>query len=216
MVRKQVDILHYTDGDTPDSLEFAVDLCTHTKPYQVILARVPRCDTLGETHQVMRERIAKFKEDPDYAALSKLRPIDTLVAPDVLYKLTHHFDELLGKDLAKAQWQGNYMFDAMQKIDFTLSRTGVILKSEARMATTRGGISPQQVLKPRHLRFDKPFLICVKKREPDATPFFLMCVDNTELMQVTTAGQRLAACHAGETRLADGSRLVRRSHRQDI
>jgi hypothetical protein len=37
--------------------------------------------------------------------------------------------------------------------------------------------------KPRHLRFDRPFLICVKKREANATPFFLMWVDNAELMQ---------------------------------
>jgi len=27
-------------------------------------------------------------------------------------------------------------------------------------------------------------LICVKKRQPGATPFFLMWVDNAELMQV--------------------------------
>lgn len=38
-------------------------------------------------------------------------------------------------------------------------------------------------MKPRHLRFDRPFLICVRKREPGATPFFLMWVDNAELMQ---------------------------------
>jgi len=190
MVREQVDILHYRDGDTVDSTEFAVDLCTHTKPYQVILARVPRCGTLGEIHRVVQERIAKFKEDPDYATLSKLRPIDKLVAPDVLYKLTHHFDELLGKDLANPKWPETYVFDAMQKIDFTLSRTGVILKSEARMATaTRGASLPRQLLKPRLLRFDKPFLICVKKREANATPFFLMWVDNAELMQAATSRQ---------------------------
>jgi hypothetical protein len=43
--------------------------------------------------------------------------------------------------------------------------------------------SPEPLLKPRHLRFDRPFLICVRKREPGATPFFLMWVDNAELMQ---------------------------------
>lgn len=33
------------------------------------------------------------------------------------------------------------------------------------------------------LHLDRPFLICVKKREPGAAPFFLMWVDNSELMQ---------------------------------
>lgn len=37
--------------------------------------------------------------------------------------------------------------------------------------------------KPRHFHFDRPFLICVQKREPNATPFSLMWVDNAELMK---------------------------------
>ena len=55
------------------------------------------------------------------------------------------------------------------------------LNSEARTATTTRASS--QLAKARRLHFDRPFLICVKKREPDATPFFLMWVDNAELMK---------------------------------
>jgi prepilin-type processing-associated H-X9-DG protein len=188
MVRGQVDILFYEFGDTPERDQFVVDLCIHTEPYQVIVAHMPRCGTLGETYRAMQEKIAKFKDDPDYAVLSKLRPIDSLTAPDVLYKLTHRFDELLGKHFGNEKWQEYFIFEALQKIDFTLSRTGVVLKSTAMMGGTASR-PPQQVAKPRHLRFDKPFLICVKKREPEATPFFLMWVDNAELMQPATAGQ---------------------------
>jgi prepilin-type processing-associated H-X9-DG protein len=188
MVREQVDILHYEFRDTPHGDEFIVDLSIHTQPYQIILARMPRGKTLGESLRVMQERITKFKDDPDYAALSKLRPIDSLTVPDVLFKLTHHYQELLGKHLGNDKWRGNFIFEAMQKIDFSLSRTGVVLKSEAIMGAPASR-SPEQLAKPRHLRFDKPFLICVKKRQPDATPFFLMWVDNAELMQAATAGQ---------------------------
>ena len=35
----------------------------------------------------------------------------------------------------------------------------------------------------RHLHLDRPFLICVRKREPNATPSFLMWMDNAELMK---------------------------------
>ncbi len=70
----------------------------------------------------------------------------------------------------------------LQKIDFTLSRTGVVVKSEAR-TSARAIRSAAQLEKPRHLHFDRPFLIRVQKREPNAMPFFLMWVDNTELMQ---------------------------------
>ena len=55
-----------------------------------------------------------------------------------LYKLTHHFDELLGKHLGNPKWPDTFIFEAMQKIDFTLSRTGVVLKSEARRGSSHG------------------------------------------------------------------------------
>lgn len=180
-VRRQVDVLYYKGGNNP---EFAVDLCTDTKPYQVILARIPRCDTLGQTARVAQERIAEFKENRHYSLLRELRPIDTLAAPDVLYKLMHQFDELLGKHLGNQQWRDHFIYEARQKIDFILSRTGVALESQATMGTRASRDEPpEELATPRHLRFDKPFLICVKKREPDAAPFFLMWVDNAELMQ---------------------------------
>ncbi|MHC4439849.1 MAG: hypothetical protein ACYS3S_21030, partial [Planctomycetota bacterium] len=64
-------------------------------------------------------------------------------------------------------------------IDFALSRTGVVLKSDAIIIIPpRGGLTGS-----RHFHFDRPFLIYLKKREPAATPFFVMWVDNAELMQ---------------------------------
>jgi prepilin-type processing-associated H-X9-DG protein len=182
-VRGQVDVLYYEFGEAPNSDEFAVDLCVQTKPYQVILARVPRCETLRETHRMLQDRIAKFKDDPDYAVLSKLRPIDSMTVPDVLYKLTHYAGEVTNKPFANDKWPDYRFFEAIQQIDFSLSRTGVVVKSMAMFGGGTALRSPQQLAKPRHLRFDKPFLICVKKRQPEATPFFLMWVDNAELMQ---------------------------------
>ncbi|MEN6578381.1 MAG: hypothetical protein ABFD90_18695 [Phycisphaerales bacterium] len=184
-VREQAEILYYDYGDSAEAVQFAVDLGRNTYPYQVILARVPSCSTFGDATRTLREKAELFQKDPDYEVLHTLRPIDTMVVPDVLYKLTHHFEELLGKCLGNRAWTEHVIFDAMQKIDFTLSRTGVSLKSEARMgAAASRGRPPEQLAKPRHLRFDRPFLICVKKRQPGATPFFLMWVDNAELMQL--------------------------------
>ncbi|OHB67417.1 MAG: hypothetical protein A2Y77_05310 [Planctomycetes bacterium RBG_13_62_9] len=181
-VREQTEILYYEHGETPGTAQFAVDLSRETQPYQVILARMPRCSALGEAARTLQTKIGEFRNDPDYQVLRKLRPIDTLIVPDVLYKLTHHFDELLGKRLGNAKWREYFIFDALQKIDFTLSRTGVVLKSEARLAMAASRRVPAKLEEPRRLHFDRPFLICVKKREPNAVPFFLMWVDNAELM----------------------------------
>jgi hypothetical protein len=186
-VREQVEVLYY-DGRATDAVEFAVDLSKETRPYQVVLACVPRGGTLGQAAKALQGKIAGYKNDPDYAPLSKLRSVDTLIVPDVAYKLTHHFDELLGKHLGNQRWGDCFFCEALQKIDFTLSRTGVVLKSEARLAVAAG--IAREVAKPRHFHFNRPFLICVQKREPNATPFFLMWVDNAELMKPYGSGDQ--------------------------
>jgi len=180
-VREQVEILYYKYGDIPKTTEFVVDLCKYTQPYQVILACVPRRNTLDETVAKVEKNISEFIHDPDYEVLRKLRPIDTLIVPDVLYKLKHHFKELFDKSIGNQRWLDYFFFEAMQMIDFSLSRTGVILKSEARIGATSG--RRRQIEEPRKLHFDRPFLIYVQKREAGTSPFFVMWVDNTELMQ---------------------------------
>ncbi len=182
-ISEQVDILYYKRGKQPNDSEFAVDLSRRTQPYQVVLAVVPRRASLTEIIADVEKKISEFKLDPDYGKLCKLRPIDRLIVPDVLYKLTHHFKELKGKGIGNRPWrdEGYYIFEAMQMIDFSLSRTGVVLKSEARF-----GITPAigRPLLPRYFHFNRPFLIYVKKCGDDSRPFFVMWVDNVELMNL--------------------------------
>ena len=42
---------------------------------------------------------------------------------------------------------------------------------------------PAQIDEPRYLYFDRPFLIYVKRRQPNVQPFFVMWVDNAELLE---------------------------------
>ncbi|GEM_PF-199618 len=192
MVREQVDVLYYKQGEQTSETEFAVDLCIHTYPYQVVLACVPQQKNLGKTVDYAEQKISEFTQDPNYEQMRKLqpaltagrfgeRPAETLTVPDVLYKLTHHFAELEGKSLGNQPWldQGYYIQKAMQMIDFTLGRTGVVLKSDAVIVVPPLGIDTDQ----RRFEFNRPFLIYIKKREPAASPFFVMWVDNAELMK---------------------------------
>lgn len=140
--------------------------------------------TLGQSVAAVKEKISEFKVDPDYGVLRNLRPIDRMIVPDVLYKLTHHFTDFEGKRLRNPRWLDYVILQAIQKIDFGLSRTGVILKSEARMSVAPPfAMRRRQIVEPRHFYFDRPFLIYVKKRGHDYLPFFVMWVDNAELMQ---------------------------------
>ena len=98
----------------------------------------------------------------------------------MLYKLTHHFAELEGRALGNQPWldEGYFIRKAIQMTDFTLGRTGVVLKSDTQIVVPPLGQLPE----PRRFEFNRPFLIYVKKRGPAASPFFVMWVDNAELM----------------------------------
>jgi len=183
-VCEQVDIIYYEYSKQKGSDWFAVDLCKHTQSYQIILALVPRSDTLGEAVSGVEEKITEFKHDPDYKTLRKLRPIDRLIVPDVLYKLTHHFSELENMVIGNQPWhdQGYYILEAMQMINFSLSRTGVVVKSMSFIGVPAGRFGPRRIEEPRYFYFNRPFLIYVKKRGDDYSPIFAMWVDNAELM----------------------------------
>jgi len=178
VLREQVEILYYKFGDGNESDEFAVDLCKYTSPYQIVLASIPRSNTLSEAVAKVEQNISEFKNDPNYEVLHKLKPMDSLIVPDILYKLTHKFEALLDKHLGNPKWLSYFFSEAMQMIDFSLSRTGVIIKSAAYSPLPPG----RYIEEPRRFHFDRPFLIYVKKREGGISPFFVMWVDNAELM----------------------------------
>ncbi|UCC99771.1 MAG: hypothetical protein JSW66_07775, partial [Phycisphaerales bacterium] len=184
-LREQVEILHYKYAEQGRADEFAVDLCKHTDPYQVVLVRMPRRDPLDEALKDIEQDISDFRQDPYYESLCRLRSIDSLIVPDVFYKLTHHFTDLEGKKLRNPKWRakGYFIFEARQIIDFALSRTGVVLKSEAIMGGAASAAPPPGIRQPRRFYFDRPFLIYVKKRGAEFSPFFVMWVDNAELMK---------------------------------
>lgn len=186
LVREQVDVLYYKRGNQTSETEFIVDLCVHTNPYQVVLACVSQQETLGEILAFIEQKISEFKQNPDHEELRKLQsasdiyPADSLIVPDVLYILTHHFVELEGRIPDNQPWYKWYEITmAMQMIDFVLNRTGGVLKSDEDVIVPPAG----SVLEPRRFHFNRPFLIYIKKREPAASPFFVMWVDNAELMQ---------------------------------
>jgi prepilin-type processing-associated H-X9-DG protein len=186
MIREQVDVLYYKHNDLTGETEFAVDLCTFSNPYQVILACVPRRETPGEILAFTERKIFEFIQDPNYEQLRELRPAsdsypaDSLIVPDVLYILTHRFVELEGRVPSDLQyWQWYEITLAMQMIDFALNKTGSVLESNEDIILPPA----ESALEQRRFHFNRPFLVYIKKRGPDYSPFFVMWVDNAELMQ---------------------------------
>jgi hypothetical protein len=159
---EQVEVVYA--GYTPDERdvsEFVLDLCRYSRPNQLLLARIDRKETLQENLADVQRKMDQYPKDEREHALD---PNDTLLIPFLNFRMSHNFKELEGHRPPLA---------ALQVIDFQLDPRG------ARVAS--GASVEVKSRSPRKFHFDRPFLICLKKRGA-ARPFFVMWVDNAELL----------------------------------
>jgi hypothetical protein len=174
-VREQMDILFARSSDPNgrhwDPDEYAIDLCKHSAPYQVVVARVDLKGTLGETLDYVRLRASEFKKLEYYDGARQFRESDVLKVPEMFWEIEHHFRDLIGRGVANAN-VNMPIVEAMETIRFRLDRYGAMLESESLTAIAA---------MPRHFEFNRPFLVYMKKRGGEE-PFFVMWVDNAELL----------------------------------
>jgi hypothetical protein len=176
-LRKQIEVLYcpreyfWSEKEIP---EFIVDPCKTSRPFQLMLARVDRKATLTETLADIERKMVKPPSD-ERKFYSDFHPRDALLIPNMAWKVNHRFREVEGADkqFQNPTLRGLYLDTALQSIQFRLDRSGAELSSEAK-----------QYVKPSasFFEFDRPFLIILKKREAKH-PFFVMWVDNAELLQ---------------------------------
>jgi hypothetical protein len=175
-LRQQVQVLYcpqealWSEQEIP---EFILDPCKTSQPYQIVLARVDRKPTLAETLADVDQRIAT-QPAPD-AFMSQLHPRDTLLVPNIVWRVSHRFKELEGNDkqFLNPALRGLYLDTALQTIQFRLDRSGAELASEAKLYKKPGAS---------FFHFNRPFLVYMKKRG-GTRPFFVMWVANAELLE---------------------------------
>jgi hypothetical protein len=174
---KQVRVL-FRDGG-----KFAVDLSYQSSPYQIILAKMPRKDTLQETLTELSEKIAASKP---YGLKSSM----SLLVPNMDWRVEHNFTELEGPDKlflnAATAHEGpdpiEFLAILFQFVDFKMNRTGASVRSGTRVVgDLLNGHEHDEDTNPDHFHFDGPFLIVMKKRDAKY-PCFVMWVDNAELL----------------------------------
>lgn len=173
-IGEQVEILYLRSDNEKDTYydqptEYALDLCRHSRPYQVVIARVEPRGSLAETLEHIHAQIAEFRKLPHHEELSRFRGGDELEVPEMFWRIDHRFKELIGRTVANARMP---IVEALQTIEFRFDRFGAVLESEALFATKAS---------PRHFAFNRPFLVYMQKRGAER-PFFVMWVDNAELL----------------------------------
>jgi hypothetical protein len=169
---RQIEILYCKLDENYNVIELALDLCKDTKPYQVVVSIIEPKESLELTFNELQAKIRDFEGNSENEYLKDFSEVDVLIVPEMFWRITHHIQELEGKSLLNPEFQGMPISTAMQVIDFRLDRSGVILKSQSMLAVAG---------EPKEFIFDKPFLIYLKKRDAEQ-PFFVMWVDNAELL----------------------------------
>jgi hypothetical protein len=172
--RRQMTILHHREARAAPPISFAIDLCATSKPNQLILAVIDRQATLQEMLADLEDKIAadsKHEFGP-----TQSHPGDNLLVPCMKWKLNHHFKELEGPDIRfrNAGLKDMYLETALQTIEFRLDGAGVAVSSSSRIEV--------KSREPADFYFNRPFLVVLKKRDAKV-PFFVMWVDNAELLE---------------------------------
>jgi len=152
---------------------FAVDLSHGSRPNQVLLAKLPRRDTLAATLAELDNKIARSE--------SKSLPSSaTLLVPNANWRVDHDYRELEGNSFLNASMHGRNLIKAFQFVDFKMDRFGTAVESGALLGVDNGH-QPEADPNPDRYHFDQPFLIVMKMRDAKK-PFFVMWVDNAELL----------------------------------
>jgi hypothetical protein len=174
------------------TLEFAVDLCGDSSPSQIIVARIERPATLGGALSRLADEGARMaairrvglhawcEANPQHAEdyplgcdATDLERRDVLLVPNFDWAIRHRATEIEGRWLDNAGPKVR-VERAQQDIRFRLDHQGARLTAEAKIA---GVLSDNK-----ELVLSQPFLVVMKLRGA-AHPYFVMWVDNAELLR---------------------------------
>ncbi|MFC1762651.1 hypothetical protein ACFL6U_11295 [Planctomycetota bacterium] len=174
----QVKVLFSQKGNQSDPVlkptAFALDLTADQSDQQVIVAVLPRAEQLHTALDDLARRIEEHAPDK-YGA--KLRGIDTLGIPNVVFDVNHEYTEIQGVDKTvnnPGEFHGLYIHKAFQSIRLRFDKSGAAVVSESGVYSMAA---------PRHFIVDRPFLIVMKQRSADE-PYFVAWIDNTEFLEV--------------------------------
>lgn len=148
---------------------FALDMSKDSKPNQLVLAKIGRKDTLAATLAELKIRVSNGAE-------GELKIGATLLVPNLDWRIEHHFRDLEGARILNPPLEGLPLLAPYQMVRFKLDRSGAELESVALPPVGNGHEDD-----PSKFHFDRPFLIVLQKRGAKH-PFFIMWVDNAELL----------------------------------
>lgn len=176
-------ILYYRSDDA-----FVLKFTPKDERHEIILMKgFNNVKDLSEALTITGELIASGeKEMEDQAQKWKyaFNMKDVFLIPVIKFNIATYYKTIEGQNF-KTGGQAYKIATAYQRTGFILNESGAVVESEARVDVLSAALeAPEDPNKPhpKKMIFDKPFLIIIKKKG-QANPYFVMKVENTELMQ---------------------------------
>jgi hypothetical protein len=164
-LRKQVKVLfRYEAGENDSFEEFAIDPCSTSEPYQLVLAVIKPQKTLSEAVKYVQNYKQTLVWDFGFS--------DTLLIPNQYWEISHRFLELIGP-VSNPGFEDMSILDAAEIIRFRLDRSGAKLSAEAQIPCKSAAS---------YYMFNRPFLVYIQKRGTNR-PIFAAWIAGAELLQ---------------------------------
>jgi hypothetical protein len=152
----------------------AVELESDPSVDQVVVAYADGKGTLEEIYDRVQRKIRRSRSG------GEMHGIDSLEVPPVVFSVVERMPEFLGRNLVLPGGVRAEIDRFTATLKFRLDRKGAHVEEEA-FILSPFEVEPSKPPEPRDFRFDRPFLLYMKKRGAER-PYFVMWVANAELL----------------------------------
>lgn len=165
--KQTVEVLHYESND-----RFVIRLRLKEKNDELILAKGYAMDQPADVLQALDS----LKSNNPKA----LGEDDRFQMPLLQLDVRRDYNEMIGQPLDNSGFRDYRIGEMFENIAFALDETGAKVESQAVIAVERSAFRPGKQI--RYFYLDKPFWVIMKQRD-SARPYFLLGVNQTNIMQ---------------------------------
>ncbi|GAA0746031.1 hypothetical protein GCM10008906_33110 [Clostridium oceanicum] len=163
-IANQVSILDYKNME-----DFIIKLNPLNKEDEIIMAKIPKEETLLKTINKVEKRIEENTS-------SKMKLGETLAIPNIQFDIQTDYKSLIDKKILNRGFEYNFIVNATTNTDLKIESNGLIIKKKTNNFLLKNSY------KKRWFIFDKPFLVYIKRKGSN-TPYIAMWMDNSELLK---------------------------------
>ncbi len=177
-------ILYFKDDDN-----FIISLLPKDTHHEIVLYKnsTENFKTFSEMLAALQTKIElgnKQRQNKKTAWRYSIQEEDKIVIPMFKFNIEHNYDNLVNSNFICNQTE--YAIGTMyQRNAFLLDENGAKIESDVTISVSDSVGEPAEKperRQPKHMVFDKPFLLILKKND-NKNPYFAIWVDNAELME---------------------------------